>query len=177
MIDLEKQTVIIIDGPMGSGKTTISDLICKKINNLVYIGADKIKWFQPNFKRTDKEIKISLEVLLSMTRVYVENKMNVLITENFIDKNQRNKFISLVKRRKLKLFIYHLHAPEKELLKRITKRSIKHKKQGFPPLSESFITKNLRLHMENQYTKANRIDTTKNSPENIANLILKEINT
>jgi len=175
MITLKKQTVIILDGPMGSGKTTIATIIHKKIKNLVYLGTDKIKWLQSDFKRNDKEISISIEVILSMMRVYLKNGFHILISENFIDKNARDKFIFLSKNKKVKLFIYHLDAPRKVLLKRISKRSKIHEGKGMLPLSKSFILKNLKLHPRNKYVKAKVIDTSKKPPEEVANLILTEI--
>jgi len=175
MISLKKQTVIIIDGSMGSGKTAVANILHKKVRQLVYLGSDRIKWSQSDFKRTTKEILISLNVVLSMMNTYLSNGMNIIVVENFIDKKMRDKFISLSKKSKAELFIYHLSSPRKILLERISKRSKKHEKEGIPPLPKSFILKNLNLHAKNRHVKAKVIQTSGKSPEKIANLILKEI--
>lgn len=175
MITLKKQTVILIDGPMGSGKTTIANLIHKEVKKLVYLGTDRIKWSQSDFKRTKKEILVSINVVLSMAKVYLKNGMNVMIAENFIDKKMRNKFISLSKKNKAELFIYHLTSPKRILLERINKRSKGYKDKKIPPLNKSFILENLNLHKMNKHLKAKIIETSTNSSKEIANLILREI--
>jgi len=175
MISLKKQTAIIIDGPMGSGKTTVANIIHRKIKKMVYLGTDKIKWLQSDFKRSDKEIFISIEVVLSMADTYLKNEMNILLAENIIDREVRNKFIDLFNKNKLQLFIYHLSAPKKTLLERLNKRGKEHEKKGIPPISKPFILRNLNSHHENREKNAKVLDSSEKTPEEIAGIILKEI--
>ena len=175
MINLKKQILIIIDGPMGSGKTMVSDLLHKKLSKLAYLGTDRIKWSQSDFKRSEEDNSIALKVLYSMAETYLKNGFHVLVAQNFIDRKDRNKFISLAKKNKTKLFIYHLSAPKEILLGRIHKRGKKHERLGIPPLDQSFINNNLKLHSKNKHIKAKILDSSKNSPKEIVNIILRDI--
>lgn len=177
MISLKKQTIIIIDGPMGSGKTTISNIIHKRIKKMVYLGTDKIKWLQSDFKRKDNEISISLEVIFSMMKAYLKNGMNILLVENFINKKARDKVISLSEKNNVRLFIYNLTASKRTLLIRLHKRGKEHEKKGLPPISKSFILRNLELHSKNKEISAKTINTSERTSEEIATAILKEVTT
>jgi predicted kinase len=175
MINLKKQTIVIIDGPMGSGKTTISKILHKKVKNFVYLSTDKIKWLQSDFSRSDRDIDVSLKVLLSMARTYLNEGFNLLIEENFIDKKVMEKFISLSKNKKTKLLVYHLEVPKNILLSRIYKRSKNHEKKGIPPLSKSFILKNLKTHRKHENSIS--IDGQNKSQLELAKIILKDLRT
>ena len=150
---------------MGSGKTSVSELLHKRIKKLAYLGSDKIKWSQSDFSRTKKQNEIASDVVIAMAEVYIKNGMSILLTQNFIRADNRNKFISLAKKHKLNLKIYHLTAPRDVLLKRIKERSVMHEKRGMPPLSKTRVLRNLRMHNKNKYTSANIVDNAKKKIE------------
>ena len=47
----KKLFLILIDGPMGSGKTTISQILHSKLKRTAYIGLDRVKRFISDFKK------------------------------------------------------------------------------------------------------------------------------
>ena len=113
---------IYIIGPVGSGKTTLSRSLSKKLNIKCY-ELDKVVWDDDNgnIKRSDKEIK--------------ELFSNILKEKSWIIEDVgRNKF---EEGRDKADIIYYIKMKKNTALYRVTKRWIKHKlrleKYNYPP--------------------------------------------
>lgn len=62
--------LIIIDGPMGAGKTMVAEALFKKVKNVSIIKLDQIKRFYSDFDRNrDFGLGLASAIGVSMTKV------------------------------------------------------------------------------------------------------------
>ncbi len=79
MIYSRQKFVLVIDGLMGSGKTTVSALLHKKLKRTAHIGLDRVKWFVSDFKRTPEENEIARNIVLAMMKEYLKHDISVIV--------------------------------------------------------------------------------------------------
>jgi len=101
-----KKFIIILDGPMGSGKSTIGEILWKKLKRTVLINEDKIKWFISDFKRSKQDNAIVRSVLIEMAKEYSKKNINLIIAQGFSKTNRPlTPFIKIAKRNKSKFLL------------------------------------------------------------------------
>jgi deoxyadenosine/deoxycytidine kinase len=166
-----KSFIILIDGPMGSGKTTIAQILHSKLKRTAYIGLDRVKRFISDFKKNPIDNEISRNVVLAMTSEYLKRGINVII-----EQGMREDYIKLLKKiatkNKAQCFIYQLDAPKELLQKRVFERT---KLANRPQISKARIERNYKIHLNSKYKHTKVFDSEKLSTEVIAKDILKEV--
>lgn len=170
---MAKRFFIIIDGPMGSGKTTIARLLHKKLKRTAILGLDKVKWFVSDFKRNKKDNTVARHVVLAMVNEYIKHDINILIDQGFKKAEYMGDFVKIAKKAKLPLYIFQLTAPRNILLKRISKRGTA--KAANKPVPRTRILRNLREHDKYKFETAIVFNSSKLTARQIINKILKEI--
>ena len=139
---------IYIIGPVGSGKTTLSELLSKKYNIKKY-ELDKIVWDDDNgnIKRTDEEINILFNKI-------IDNKSWI------IEDVGRKKFIDGIKKADI---TYYIDLPKITIYKRCFSRWIKQKtgkeKYNYKPTLKSLLEmlKWAKQDLKNKEIKIKRI--------------------
>jgi predicted kinase len=171
MIKKTKKFLLIVDGPMGVGKTTVSKIIHEKINNTALLGLDKVKWLVSGFKRTVKQNEMTRSVVKAMTVEYLSHGVNVIIDQG-MRKEAVKQYKELAKEHKAKFILFELEAPHQVLMHRLAGRPVT---PGRSKVSKSRINRNYKAYLANKgkgYFTVNAVDK---SPQQIAKLILKEI--
>lgn len=163
--------LVIIDGPMGSGKTTIGKILHSKLKRTAVISSDKIKFFISDFERGERDNTITGAVLQQMCREYIKHGINIVLPQGFWKKEYIKPYIELAKENNLKLFIYQLEAPREVLIDRIKNRA----SQMTKPVPQERIDQNLDSWESHRYQTEKTFDTTKFNPEDIATLILDDL--
>lgn len=170
-----KKFIIILDGPMGSGKSTVGAIIVKKLRRTALINEDKIKWFISDFRRSKRDNAIVRAVMIEMCKEYLKQGINLVITQGFLrEKRPLSPFIAMSKKSKSKLLVYHLDAPKTVLLQRIKER--KKSKNVRTPIAKTRVHRNIRIWKANRYSIGKEFQTDEISVKKIAKEILKEIN-
>lgn len=165
--------LIIIDGQMGSGKTTVASILHKKLKRTAYLGLDRIKWQISDFKRVPADNEIVRNVVGVMAKEYLRQGISVIIEQGMREK-QIKALQRMVKQYNARCFTYQLEAPKSLLLQRISRRV---KVAGKPKISKARIERNWRAHLKYKYPNAVIMDSEKLSAQKIASLILKAVNT
>lgn len=173
MTHMRQLNFIIIDGPMGAGKSTIAAMLHPKLKRTAMIGNDRIKWFVSDYNRKKKDTDITRKVVLAMCGAYLENGVSILMPQSFLHSKSLKLFVDLAKRKRCRLLIYRLEAPRHVLLDRVAKRP--RAAEARSRLSKTRIHRNLRLHAQHQYEGATFIDTSVMSPQQAVNKILKDL--
>ena len=172
---MAKQFFIIVDGPMGSGKTTAATLLLGKLKRTAHFSLDKIKWAISDFKRSKRDNAIAARVEEVMADEYLKNGINVLIDQNFVDGKYIEPFKKIAKKHRAQIFLYQLEASRVVLLERLAKRprSVLARK----PMPKSRTLMNLRKHAKNKYAGSDIkiIDSHSQSPEKIAEQIIGDL--
>lgn len=110
--------LMLFDGPMGSGKSTIARLIKSKLKKTAIIDWDALKETISDYNQASEDKHKLLKVRLALTKIYINNDFNILLDGGFPRNDRIIPFIKLAKQKKLKLLIYQFTAPNKILLKR-----------------------------------------------------------
>ena len=167
------KSLIIIDGPMGSGKTTIGKLLHKRLKRTVLLSSDAIKWFISDFERGERDNAISGAVLQAMCKEYIKHDINILLPQGFWKKKYLEPYLKLAEENNLNLFVYQLEAPREVLLERLKNRP--KPEPAITPVPQERIIQNLNTWEENRYQLGKVFNTVELSPEEIVQLILKDL--
>jgi len=166
---------------MGSGKSTIGDLLHKELKRTALINRDTIKWYVSDYDRSKNDILISNAVLMRMCDEYLKQGINLIIPQGFWQEKSRKKeyvsfsdFTELAKKHKAKLYIYQLDAPVNILLARIKKRKPSNPSNLFPIKRTK---SNISKWKANKYDLGQTFYTDTTSSKEIISSILNDIST
>jgi len=79
--------IILINGTINSGKTTISKLLVRKLENTAHIEVDKLREFIEQIPLSEAVIEISLENAISVAKNFASRGFNVIISYPLSMKN------------------------------------------------------------------------------------------
>ncbi len=170
---MKKPFLIVIDGPMGSGKTTLAKELHKKISSTSLISLDSLKPLVSEYKLDSvKHLNMASKIGRVMTKEYLKNQINVIVEKAFTREEFLKEFIKGFKN-KSRLFIYQLHSPLSLRIERIKERGPSFRDGKIPKLSK--IKRNSKHFEEYRYSKAKEFDTSKLTVRQMTNKILKDI--
>ncbi len=171
---MKRPFILIITGPCGAGKSTISKQIADKINKTAFLEIDNIRGmlgkYEANYstysKEAKKQIKLSMDNTISIGKNFIKKGYNVII-DDVLEKKQQ---ISYYKKgfRKQNIFIILLLPNKKTLQHRDKHRETKTMGQRALELHDRFsnISNNKDWYV---------IDTSKHKVNNTVQEIIKII--
>jgi predicted kinase len=168
---MKKNFIIILDGPMGAGKSTIGELLHKKLKRTALLNMDKIKWFISDYRRSKRDNRITNAVLFRMCEEYLNQGISLIIPQGFWQTRHIAPFQKLSKKFKANLFVYHLDAPTEILLERIGKR----KYEKVTPPAKSRVVKNIRSWKVGRFVLGKEFNTHLLNPGDILREILRDL--
>lgn len=77
--------ILILNGPINSGKSTIAKILCKEIPNTAHIEIDNIREFI-DWMKNEEAWEISFDTALSVAKDFIKKNLNVIITYHISDK-------------------------------------------------------------------------------------------
>ena len=170
-----KLNLIIIDGPIGAGKSTVAKLLHKKLKRTALLSLDRIKWLVSDFKPVRNDLQLASDIGKAMTKEYFKNKINVIVEKAFTRKEFVENFTKLKRNKKINIFVYQIETPLETAIRRVAKRAyppyIKVKKRPSP----AKIKRNHKNYSLYKYGKATVFNSIKLNPRQIVKEILKEI--
>ena len=171
--------LVIIDGPMGSGKTTTSKLLNEKLQGTARVALSDVKRFISGFDKDHKYNKISQEIILVMVDEYLKRGISVVV-EWAMKVERVEIFKEIAKKYDARCFVYQFYAPKELLINRVKERT--RSLLGVPQLAENNIKNiednfenNYNFHKENRYRDAIVFDSEKMTPEQMANQISDDV--
>jgi predicted kinase len=166
-----RKFLLVVDGPMGSGKTTVSAILHKKLKRTAHIGLDKVKWFISDFKRVATDNEIVQSVVSAMTEEYLHQGINVILEQGMRDERVK-KLRKLAKKSGARFLGYQLDAPKKLLFTRVKQRPVV---PGKPKISDARIERNYRAYLKNKPSGLIVLDVEKMTAQQVANRILRAL--
>jgi predicted kinase len=166
-----KKFLIVIDGPMGAGKTTVATLLHKKMKRTAYLGLDKIKWFISDFKRVPEDNEIVREVVAAMANEYLKHGISVIV-EQGMRKEKIEELKRIAKKHRASYHFYQLEAPKALLFKRIQERP---RLIGKPRISMARIERNYNAYFAHKHPNASVLDAEKLTAQQLATHILRDL--
>ncbi len=167
-----KQFVLLVDGMSGGGKTTVTRLLANKLPRTAVVGFDKIKKFVSDFERGARDNQIAREVITVMVQKYLDLGLSVIIEHPFKTEEEIEFYTKLAGERGIPCHKFQLHADPHIALQRVVSRT----KENNGDLTEERARRNISLFQPREHLGFKVIDTTNIKPEDIAEIILKEIN-
>ena len=157
---------ILLNGAIGSGKSTIGDILEKKLKRTVILEIEDVRQFMSDYRQGKKEGNdLAWKIIYRMCDEYLKNKTSVLLKQTACSQELVDKFLRLAKKYKCIIGFYHLQAPRDILLKRVKKRKI----------PKILVIKSSVKHDSINYRHAKIINTSYLKPKEAAELILKDL--
>jgi thymidylate kinase len=174
---MKKPFLIVIDGPMGAGKTTVANLLQgrmhKDLGFTALISLDRLKRIVSEYKMDSKiHLKLASDIGISMTKEYLKNNIDVIVEKAFTRAEFVDSFIRPFKK-KARLFIYQIEVPADIGARRVRERPLHPEIKKRPPKSK--FERNIRHYSQFKYKKAKVFDSNKLTPRQIVNQIMKDI--
>lgn len=174
-----KAFLLILDGPMGTGKTTVSKLLHEKLEGVALVTLSNVKKFIFDHEKDHAYNKISQEVILVMVNKYLELGISVIV-EWAMRKERVKAFKEIAKENGAQFYIYQLEGSKDLLLKRVKERTrILLNKKLLPKKNIANVEKHFEqhhlFHSENKYNNAIILNSEKLSATQIARKILRDI--
>ena len=158
---------ILLNGAIGSGKSTIADILEKKLKRTAILEIEDIRKLVSDFKQGEEDNALAWKIIYRMCDEYFKNGVSVLLKQTVCSQEMVNSFLRLAKKHKCTIGFYHLQAPRNVLLERIKKR------QKIRKVSKILINRSIEKHEKINYTQATIIDTSEMKPSEVAVFILK----
>ncbi len=174
---MKKPFLIVIDGPMGAGKTTVSKLLHEKLHKKKRLNAlislDRLKRIISGYKMDSKiPLKLASYIGTSMTKEYLKNNIDVIVEKAFTRAEFVDSFIKPFKK-KTRLFVYQIEVPTDIGARHVRERPLHPEIKKRPPKSK--FERNIRHYSQFKYKKAKVFDSNKLTPRQIVNQIMKDI--
>lgn len=158
----------MVHGPMGSGKTTLADLLHDEIANTAHFGADHIKRFVSDFRNVPSHTQVAKNMIPVMAEGYLRQGINLILEQAFT--SEEIEVLELVAQKfGAKFFVYGLDADKETLNKRIVERT---QRLGKPEISLDHINKSYDEYQQTRYRGGVMFDTNKASIREMADKIL-----
>ncbi len=155
---------ILLNGAMGSGKSTVASILEKKLKKTAIIEIEDIRKLV-----SPEDNELAWKVIYRMSDEYFKNGVSVLLKQTVASHDIVKHFFKLAKKYKAKINFYHFQAPSVELQKRISQRK---KTRNVP---KNLILSNIKKHQNIEYKDAAIVNTHQNKPNQIAKLILSNL--
>lgn len=171
--------LILIDGPMGSGKTTTSKLLNQKLPDTARVALPDIKRLVPNFKEDKQTLMIIREVMQVMIDTYLKHGVSVIVEQ--ITKAEGVEILkSIAEKHGAKFYAYRLTAPKDSRLKRVHERT--KEMMGVTELPQSkidvlagYFEPNNQFYLDNSVSISEIINTQELSPEEVTEIIISKL--
>lgn len=172
--------IVVIDGPMGAGKTTSSKLLNQKLEGTARVALADVKRFISGFEKDHTYNRISQEIIIVMVEEYLKRGISVIV-EWAMKESVAENLIATAAKYNAQSYFFQLDAPKDLLLQRVKDRTktllnlSELEDKNIKNIEENF-EKNYSFHIENKYKKAEVIDSTTLSVEEIVERMLEQIN-
>jgi predicted ABC-type ATPase len=104
-----KSFMVIIHGPMGSGKTTLADLLHDEIADTAHFGADHVKWLVSDFRNVPSHAQVAKNMVPTMAEGYLKQGINLILEQSFTEKEIKE-LEEIAKKYNAKFLVYRLDA-------------------------------------------------------------------
>jgi shikimate kinase len=171
-----KPFLILIDGPIGAGKSTVAKILHGKLKRTALVALDRVKWLVSDFDGSHKDLQLASDVGAAMAREYLLKGINVIVEKAFTRAEFVKSFLedAVGNSKKHKIFVYQLDVPLAVAHRRVQERPFPLEVNRKPSLSK--IKRNQVNYAHFRYEAATRVfDTMKMSAEKIAREILKDV--
>ncbi len=161
----QRLNFILLNGAMASGKSTVANLLQKKLDRTAILEIEDIR----RLVTGAEDNALAWKVIYRMCEEYFKSGVNVLLKQTVASTDVVNKFLRLAKQYDCHILFYHFQAPQDELLKRIKQR------RANKNVSGSLVRSNIQKHENINYPTATVINTQKMTASEVTKLIMRNL--
>ncbi|MES2226042.1 MAG: ATP-binding protein [Patescibacteria group bacterium] len=171
--------LVLIDGPMGSGKTTTSKLLNQELPDTARVALPDIKRLIPNYRENEKTLGVVREVMKAMIDTYLSFGVSIIVEQ--ITKTEGVEALSaMAEKHGARFYAYRLTAPKNIRLERVHERTREMMDVSELPESKiqelaGYFEPNNRFYLDNPIAAAESIDTQDLSPDQVVEAIIKKV--
>ncbi len=174
-----KKFLALIDGPMGSGKTTTSKLLNQKLPDSARIALPDVKRLVPNFRENKKNLAVVREVMSVMIKKYLENGVSVVL-EQITSIDGITTLKQIAEAHDAGFHIFRLTAPKDVRLLRVYDRNKEMMAISELPQSKvdelnEYFEVNDQFYMDNHLEEAEIVDTQKLDIDQCTDMIISRL--
>ncbi len=166
-----KQFVLLLDGMTGAGKTTTTNYLVKELPRTAIIGMDKVKRFITDFERGERDNMIARNIVLEMTKKYLELGVSVIVDQSFINEAEVQQYEEISRYFLVNLYKFQLFTTPTIAYERVMNRQ----KDLDDKVPEDRVKRNISLFKTRGDLGFAVVDTSNMSKESSAKLILKTL--
>lgn len=171
--------LVLVDGPMGSGKTTTTKLLNEKLLGTARVAFPDIKRLIPNYKESPDSLSVTREVMRVMINKYLELGISVVVEQ--VSKAEGLQALKdLAEKNHARFFAYRLDAPKEIRFARVCERT--KEMMGVLELPESkkdeligYFEPNDQFYTENPSDLVSIIDTQNLTSEEVVEMIVDKL--
>ncbi len=167
----DKPFVVIIHGPMGSGKTTLADLLHDEIADTAHFGADHIKRLVSDFRNVPSHTQIAKNIVPTMAEGYLKQGINLILEQAFTA-DEIKSLEQIARQYGAQFHVYGLDADRTILNERIAERTERLKK---PEVTAEHIDRSYSDYKQEKYEGGVTFDSSKISIREMADKILNDL--
>jgi len=170
--------LLIIDGPLGGGKSTVSQILHRRLPRTVLLSLDDIRGQFSDYHTTNKEYKRLANGILQFSIYFLlKNKINVVLDQGFThpESNQIIEKVFNDLKGRVDITAYCLNVTPEVAYTRIKHSRASHIR---PPIRASLarVKRNHQRHLLHRYRNVEKeLDTLTMSAEKVAGVILKDV--
>jgi len=173
-----KKFILIINGPICAGKSTVSELLLSNIPNSFRVSWDKIKWFVGGYNK-EKHREVTYRLTLALAKQAISEGFSLIVDGNGrFSKNSVDEYKIMAKKNKYKFIEVNIEAPLNILIDRFKNRIVLAKKNK-SKISLTTVKQMKEGYSSYQEYKNNTLITfnsNKDGKKKISNEIIKLIN-
>lgn len=163
--------MVVIHGPMGSGKTTLADLLHDEIADTAHFGADHLKWLVSDFRNVPSHTQVAKNMVPVMADAYLKQGINLILEQAFTETEIKS-LEEISKEHNALFLVYGLDAGPEVLKARIAERT---QRLGKPEISTEYIDKSHDEYKQEAYKGGQVFNSNELSIRNIADKVLKDL--
>jgi predicted ABC-type ATPase len=163
--------LLIIDGMTGAGKTTVSDILSRRLSRVAVIGMDKIKNYISDFERGAEDNQIARDVVYAMAKEYFKHDISVVVEHPFKPDDELSRYEDLANEYSAPILKFQLFTTPELAFIRVVNRQ----KDSDNKIPEERIKRNISLFKNGENDGFMAIDTSEIPSEDVAEKILEKI--